>query len=110
MKVNIRRNGDYVVIEEDGTPYNVVSIDVDPYNKYDISEIKRYIEEHPEDVEYEDRARIEYESKYAVCINARKQAYQNESDPLNFGYQRGENTKEEWLAKVEEIKLRYPKE
>ena len=39
----------------------------------------------------------------------RKEAYAYESDPLFFKYQRGEITKEEWLAKVEEIKTRYPK-
>lgn len=40
----------------------------------------------------------------------RKFAYQNEADPLFFKWQRGEGTQEAWLAKVEEIKSRYPKE
>ena len=39
----------------------------------------------------------------------RKDAYQNESDPLFFKAQRGEATMEEWQAKVAEIKARYPK-
>lgn len=38
----------------------------------------------------------------------RKAAYIAESDPLFFKYQRGAATKEEWLAKIEEIKARYP--
>ena len=38
----------------------------------------------------------------------RSAAYRNESDPLFFKYQAGEVTKEEWLAKREEIKDRYP--
>ena len=38
----------------------------------------------------------------------RHQAYVTESDPIFFKYQRGEATQEEWLAKVEEIKARYP--
>jgi hypothetical protein len=38
----------------------------------------------------------------------RKAAYIVESDPLFFKYQRGDATKEEWLAKIEEIKARYP--
>jgi hypothetical protein len=38
----------------------------------------------------------------------RKAAYIAESDPLFFKYQRGDATKEEWLAKIEEIKARYP--
>ena len=39
----------------------------------------------------------------------RHTAYVAESDPIFFTYQREEATKEEWLAKVEEIKARYPK-
>jgi len=38
----------------------------------------------------------------------RADAYRNESDPLFFKAQRNEATMEEWLAKVAEIKLRYP--
>jgi len=38
----------------------------------------------------------------------RSNAYRSESDPLFFKYQRGEVTKEEWEAKVEEIRTRYP--
>lgn len=38
----------------------------------------------------------------------RQMAYHTESDPLFFKAQRGEATMEEWLAKVAEIKERYP--
>jgi hypothetical protein len=38
----------------------------------------------------------------------RKAAYEDEADPLYFKAQRGEATMEDWLAKVEEIKQRYP--
>jgi len=38
----------------------------------------------------------------------RSLAYSQEADPLFFKYQRGEITKEEWEAKVEEIRQRYP--
>jgi len=38
----------------------------------------------------------------------RAAAYRDEADPLYFKAQRGEATMEEWLAKVEEIKARYP--
>ena len=38
----------------------------------------------------------------------RAEAYSQEADPLFFKYQRGEVTKEEWEAKVEEIRTRYP--
>jgi len=39
----------------------------------------------------------------------RATAYREEADPLFFKYQRGEATKEEWLASIEAIKARYPK-
>lgn len=38
----------------------------------------------------------------------RGMAYINEADPLFFKWQAGEATKEEWLAKREEIRSRYP--
>jgi len=39
---------------------------------------------------------------------SRETDYRNESDPLFFKTQRGEATTEEWLALIEDIKLRYP--
>ena len=36
-------------------------------------------------------------------------AYQAESDPLFFKYQRGEAAEQDWLDKVAEIKARFPK-
>ena len=39
---------------------------------------------------------------------ARKRAYEAEADPLFFMAQRGEATDAEWLAKVAEIKTRFP--
>lgn len=38
----------------------------------------------------------------------REAAYKVESDPINFMYQRGEATQEKWLAKIAEIKNRFP--
>ena len=38
----------------------------------------------------------------------RAAAYREESDPLFFKAQRGEATIDQWLAKVQEIKNRYP--
>lgn len=34
-------------------------------------------------------------------------AFQDECDPLFFKWQRGQATKEEWLAKIEEIEKRF---
>ena len=39
---------------------------------------------------------------------ARKRAYEAEADPLFFMAQRGEATNAEWLARVAEIKTRFP--
>lgn len=38
----------------------------------------------------------------------KRTAYAAEADPLFFKWQRGEGTQEAWLAKVNEIKARYP--
>jgi hypothetical protein len=38
----------------------------------------------------------------------RRGAYTEEADPMFFMAQRGEATVEEWMAKVAEIKARYP--
>jgi hypothetical protein len=38
----------------------------------------------------------------------RLSAYEQESDPLFFKWQRNESTQQEWLDKVEEIKQRFP--
>jgi len=43
-----------------------------------------------------------------VAQQQRAAAYVSEADPLFFKYQAGEVTKEEWLAKREEIRNRYP--
>jgi pyruvate/2-oxoacid:ferredoxin oxidoreductase alpha subunit len=40
--------------------------------------------------------------------SARQYAYQQEADPIFFLMQRGEATQEEWQAKINEIKERYP--
>lgn len=49
-----------------------------------------------------------YENVLNSTITNRYRAYQEEADPLFFKYQAGEVTKEEWLAKREEIKTRFP--
>ncbi len=53
---------------------------------------------------------IEQEKNQIIESNkvARAIAYKEESDPLFFKSQRGEATTEEWLAKVQEIRARYP--
>jgi len=48
--------------------------------------------------------------KTEIVLANRKRAYQEESDPLFFDWQRGEATETQWLAKITEIKARFPKE
>ena len=43
-----------------------------------------------------------------LAEEARADAYRIEADTLFFGYQRGENTEQEWLDKVAEIRARHP--
>lgn len=43
-----------------------------------------------------------------IVAAQRLRAYNLEADPLFFKAQRGEATQQEWLAKVAEIKARYP--
>lgn len=44
----------------------------------------------------------------AAVSAARQAAYTAEADPLFFKSERGEATREEWLAKIDEIRARYP--
>jgi hypothetical protein len=61
----------------------------------------------PEEIAIE-ASRLEAEEPKKIAQQQRATAYQQEADPLFFKYQRGEATKEEWEAKIEEIRQRYP--
>jgi hypothetical protein len=54
----------------------------------------------------------EIEQRLAALLedirNQRGQAYTAEADPIFFQYQRGEATEQDWLDKIEEIRVRYP--
>ena len=52
----------------------------------------------------------EHDRLVAAVEQMRQAAYQLESDPIFFKYQRNEDgvTKADWLAKIEEIRERYP--
>ncbi len=49
-----------------------------------------------------------FDAKKTSAEALRKEAYQNEADPLFFKVQRGEATLEEWQTKIAEIKARFP--
>ena len=51
---------------------------------------------------------VAQEQALATAQQNRATAFTSEADPLFFKAQRGEATIEEWEAKVEEIRTRYP--
>lgn len=51
---------------------------------------------------------VQYEINVEAVNAQRLTAYQNESDPIFFEYQRGENTEQAWKDKIAEIQARYP--
>ena len=64
----------------------------------------------PSDAEIEaEVARLTALEPARIATENRRAAYITEADPLFFKAQRGEATMEEWQAKVQEIKARYPK-
>jgi hypothetical protein len=64
----------------------------------------------PSDAEIEaEVARLTALEPARIATENRRAAYMAESDPLFFKWQAGETTQEEWQAKRNEIKARYPK-
>lgn len=61
---------------------------------------------------YRQKTQAEKDAENASRIESNKQAraaaYREEADPLFFKAERGEISRDEWLAKVEEIRSRYP--
>ena len=56
-----------------------------------------------------DEGRLSKEEYNLYIDNLRQAAYRQEADPLGMQVMRGEVKKTEWLAKIAEIKQRYPK-
>lgn len=56
----------------------------------------------------EQKAQEAKENAYESAKYSREAAYRSESDPLFFKAQRSESTLDEWQAKVQEIKQRFP--
>lgn len=55
-----------------------------------------------------DLAAVEQHAALMQSRQSRAAAYTTEADPLFFKAQRGEVTIEEWQAKIEEIRQRFP--
>jgi hypothetical protein len=71
----------------------------------EIIERKLTPEEEAERKAYVDGA---YDRAVAEINSLRLQAYQAESDPLFFEWQRGESTEQAWKDKIAEIQERFP--
>lgn len=50
----------------------------------------------------------EYNRQYLMVQESRRQSYQRDADPLFFGFQRGENTEQEWLDAIQAVKDANP--
>jgi hypothetical protein len=55
-----------------------------------------------------DRAAVELYAAQMQAQQSRAAAFFSEADPLFFKYQAGEVTKDEWIAKRQEIRERFP--
>jgi hypothetical protein len=53
-------------------------------------------------------AQVEFEVAFEAVQKQRQAAYQSESDPVFFDFQRGEALEADWLAAVEAVKVAYP--
>jgi len=49
-----------------------------------------------------------YDREYAEVQETRRQGYVLTADPLFFGFQRGDNTEQEWLDAVQAVKDANP--
>ena len=101
MKYKLICNSTGVIRSTDDASTDVTSIPFDPANA-DYKEYLKWIEEGNTPEPADPPAPPDIDA-------LRHTAYVAESDPIFFKYQREEATKEEWLAKIEEIKARYPK-
>lgn len=51
---------------------------------------------------------VQYETQYAAVEQARLTAYEQQSDPLFFKWQRGDATEAEWREAVAKVKAENP--
>ena len=51
---------------------------------------------------------VDYQKQYAAVEDARRAAYEAQSDPLFFEWQRGDGTEQAWLDAVAAVKAANP--
>jgi hypothetical protein len=98
MKVLFKRQDGTFVIEKNKLPYHVLPSDP----------LFAEAEGNSKNAPFEVQPKPEVVDEKRVAEADRQYAYVQEADPLFFKWQAGEATQEEWLAKREEIRLRYP--
>jgi hypothetical protein len=111
MKYSASTNGFYdVAIHGDNIPSDVVDITSEEHNALLEGQSMGKIITSDKDGKpvLQDPPAPTIEQLQATAESQRASAYKLEADPLFFKYQRGSATKEEWLAKIDEIKARYP--
>lgn len=70
-----------------------------------------WLDESPKPTEEELQSKwldVQYRTQYAAVQEVRLRAYQRDADPLFFGFQRGDNTEQEWLDAVQAVKDANP--
>ena len=88
------------LVEASGQVYEGTTVEI---TATEIVETQQFRDKTADELAADEANRIEE-------INAKRRAdYAAEADGLFFDYQRGDATEAEWLAKVEEIKVRHPK-
>lgn len=83
----------------------------DPSNETEYTQNVQWHDDRPQPTWNEIQAaqsNVETKLRNEQAKQARAQAFRTEADPLYFGWQRGENTEQEWLDKVAEIRARHP--
>ena len=88
-----------------------ISVSGNPQNESEYAAQVQWLDDRPQPSWAEVQAHrptAETEVANETAKQARATAYRFEADPLFFGWQRGENTEQEWLDKVAEIRARHP--
>ena len=91
-------NGEICAYEEDGSQDHLIPTD---YIQISNDELSVELEKQNEKIKAE-------KLTPEVIRMFRASSYASESDPLFFKYNAGEATKEEWIAKREEIRALWP--
>jgi hypothetical protein len=111
VKIILVQEGDCLKMVSVSNEFDIEQFAKERFDDYLIVEDTELISDTEEPWKLSDGVLLKRTKKFPTQeqIDAlRLTAYQSESDPLFFKYQRGEIEKQVWLDKVEEIRQRYP--